>query len=68
MTYKALLLMILSAGAAHASQLNPIKDDLTIEDIAAIVDDLEYQASDQAKVALHANNFLRQVYKDASHD
>ena len=59
MIYKALLLMILSAGAAHASQPDPI------EGIAATADDLEYQASDQAKAALHANNFLRQAYKDA---
>ena len=63
MIYKTLLLMILSAGAAHASQPDPIKDDLAVEDIAAIADDLEYQASDQAKAALHANNFLRQAYK-----
>lgn len=68
MIYKTLLLITLSAGTAHASQPDPIKDDLTIEDITAIVDDIEYQASDQAKQSKHANDFLRQVHKDASHD
>ena len=68
MSYKTLMFLILMAGAAHADDIDPVKDDLTIEGITEIMLDLEYQVSDQAKQAKHANDFLRQVYKDINND
>lgn len=63
-----LLIFTISTGIAHACQLEPIEDDLSIDDITLIVDDIEYQASEQYKVSKHANDFLRKTYKDINND
>ena len=63
-----LLAQINSQASAEEITITSADSDLTIEDIALIIDDIEYQASDKAKQARHANDFLRSVYKEQSHE
>lgn len=61
MSYKTLLILVFLVIAAQLAKP-------ALADTTATEDDLEYQVSDQAKQAKHANDFLRQVYKDINND